>query len=67
MVLYAKDIVKTDFLSLSPGSTVFEGAGAMKNTRHGFAVIGTPEEPHGIVTEWDIIPWSSPRGGTRRA
>jgi len=55
MVLYAKDIVEKDFLSISAGSSVLEGAKAMKDTRHGFAIIGTPEEPHGIVTEWDII------------
>ncbi len=55
MVLYAKDIVQTDFLSVSANSTVFDGAKAMKSSRHGFAVIGTPNEPQGIVTEWDII------------
>ena len=55
MVLYARDIVKRDFLSFSAGSTVLEGAKAMKETRHGFAVIGSPAEPQGIVTEWDII------------
>jgi len=27
----------------------------MKNSRHGFAIIGTPENPQGVVTEWDII------------
>jgi len=27
----------------------------MKDTRHGFAIIGTPDNPQGIVTEWDII------------
>lgn len=55
MVLYARDIVEKDFLSLSANSTVLEGAKAMKNSRHGFAVIGTPTEPQGIVTEWDIV------------
>lgn len=55
MVLYAKDIVEKDFLSLSANSTVLEGAKAMKNSRHGFAVIGTAAEPQGIVTEWDIV------------
>ena len=55
MVLYAKDIVEKDFLSLSASSSVLEGARAMKNSRHGFAIIGTPEEPQGVVTEWDII------------
>jgi signal-transduction protein with cAMP-binding, CBS, and nucleotidyltransferase domain len=55
MVLYARDIVEKDFLSLSSSSTVLEGAKAMKNSRHGFALVGTPAEPQGIVTEWDIL------------
>ena len=55
MVLYAKDIVEKDFLSVPAESSVFEGAGAMKSTRHGFAIVGTPDQPQGIVTEWDII------------
>ena len=55
MVLYAKDIVEKDFLSLSATSTVLEGAKAMKGSRHGFAMIGTPADPQGVVTEWDII------------
>jgi len=55
VVLYARDIVQKDFLSVSEGTSVFEGAKAMKGTRHGFAIIGTPAEPRGVVTEWDII------------
>lgn len=55
MVLYARDIVEKDFLSLSSTDTVLEGAKAMKDKRRGFAVIGTPGEPRGIVTEWDIL------------
>ncbi|MDA4121503.1 MAG: CBS domain-containing protein [Thaumarchaeota archaeon] len=55
MVLYAKDIVETDFLSLSAESSVLEGARAMKESRHGFAVIGAPNRPEGMVTEWDIL------------
>ena len=55
MVLYAKDIVEKDFLTVSAGSTVLEGAQEMKKSRHGFAIIGTPEAPEGIVTEWDIV------------
>ena len=55
MVLYARDIVQKDFLSMPPTSTVLEGAKAMKKTGHGFAVIGAPAEPQGIVTEWDIV------------
>ena len=55
MVLYARDIVEKDFLPLSAGSTVLEGARAMKSARRGFAVIGTPSHPQGVVTEWDIV------------
>ena len=55
MVLYARDIVEKDFLSISGTNSVLEGAKAMKNSRHGFAIIGTPADPQGVVTEWDII------------
>lgn len=55
MVLYARDIVEKEFLVLSSGSTVLEGARAMKSAKRGFAVIGAKEEPQGIVTEWDIL------------
>jgi len=55
MVLYARDIVEKDFLSLSANTTILEGAKAMKNSKHGFAIIGTPEHPEGIVTEWDVV------------
>jgi CBS domain-containing protein len=55
VVLYAKDIVEKDFLSMSAAVSVLEGARAMKDSRHGFAIIGTPTEPQGVVTEWDVI------------
>jgi len=55
MVLFARDIVEKDFLTVSADSTVQEGAARMKTTRHGFAVIGTPDDPRGMVTEWDIV------------
>ncbi|HKT22573.1 MAG TPA: CBS domain-containing protein [Nitrososphaerales archaeon] len=55
MVLYARDIVEKEFLVLFSGSTVLEGARAMKSAKRGFAVIGAKEEPQGIVTEWDIL------------
>ena len=55
MVLYARDIVEKDFLSITADSTVLKGAELMKSSRHGFAVIGSPENPQGIVTEWDIV------------
>ena len=55
MVLYARDIVEKDFLSISADSSVLKGAELMKTSRHGFAVIGSPDSPQGIVTEWDIV------------
>jgi CBS domain-containing protein len=55
MVLYAKDIVEKEFIAISAGASVLEGAKLMKNSRHGFAIVGTPAEPQGIVTEWDIV------------
>ena len=55
MVLYARDILEKDFLSLSPQTTVLEAARSMKGSRHGFAVIGATTKPEGIVTEWDIL------------
>ena len=55
MVLYAKDIVETDFLSLPGGTTVLEASRSMRDSRHGFTVVGAPENPVGMVTEWDIL------------
>ncbi|MBI3859174.1 MAG: CBS domain-containing protein [Thaumarchaeota archaeon] len=55
MVLYARDIVEKDFLSLSSQTTVYKAAEAMKKTKHGFALIGSTDQPEGIVTEWDIV------------
>jgi malate dehydrogenase (oxaloacetate-decarboxylating) len=55
MVLYAKDILAKDFLSFSKGTPVLEAVKAMKGTRHGFAIVGPPANPEGIVTEWDVI------------
>lgn len=55
MVLYAKDIIEKDFLSLSAETSVVDAAMAMKNARRGFAIIGNTADPRGIVTEWDIV------------
>lgn len=55
MVLYAKDILEKDFLSLPQGTTILEAAKAMNASKHGFAIVGSPENPEGIVTEWDIV------------
>ena len=55
MVLYAKDILEKDFLSLADNTSVYEAAMVMDSTKHGFAIIGPPTRPEGIVTEWDIL------------
>lgn len=55
MVLYAKDILAKDFLSISRDASVLEAAKAMKASKHGFAVVGSPASPEGIITEWDIL------------
>src|SRR6267143_514630 len=56
MVLYAKDIVEAEFLTMPPRCSVLEAAKAMATRRHGFAIVMSPEgTPVGIVTEWDIL------------
>lgn len=56
MVLYAKDIMVKDYLSVPAGTSVLEAARMMRDGRHGFCVVATPEgKPEGIVTEWDFL------------
>ena len=55
LVLYARDVVEKDFLSLTADSTVVEAARAMKAQRRGFVLAGSPADPQGLVTEWDIL------------
>ena len=56
MVLYAKDIVEKDFLSLPAGTYVLEAARLMRDGGHGFVIVATPDgKPEGIVTEWDLL------------
>jgi malate dehydrogenase (oxaloacetate-decarboxylating) len=55
LVLYARDILAKDFISFPRSTSVLEAARAMKSTRHGFAIVGSPETPEGIVTEWDVV------------
>src|SRR5947199_4725268 len=56
MVLYAKDIVETDFLSLPPDTSVLQAAKAMATRHQGFAVVTTPDKGGvGIVTEWRVL------------
>jgi len=56
MVLYAKDIVETEFLSMPRDLEVLAAAKAMKERRHGFVVVvSSVGRPEGIVTEWDLL------------
>ena len=56
MVLYAKDIVETEFLSLPPNTSVLDAAKAMARRHQGFVIVASPlGPPVGIVTEWDVL------------
>ncbi len=56
MVLYARDIVERDFISLEPDTTVREASKIMKDRKHGFVITSRPDgSPGGVVTEWDIL------------
>ncbi|TLZ93879.1 MAG: CBS domain-containing protein [Methanobacteriota archaeon] len=56
MVLYAKDIVEPEFLSMRPQTSLLEAAKVMADRHHGFVLVTSAEgRPIGIVTEWDIL------------
>src|SRR2546430_16131359 len=56
MVLYAKDIVEAEFLSLPPSSSVFDAAKQRARGHQGFVIITSPAKgPVGIVTEWEVL------------
>ncbi len=56
MVLFAKDIVEKDFISLGGDVNSLEAAKLMKEKKEGFVVVVSPEGfPVGIVTEWDYL------------
>jgi len=56
MVLYAKDIVETEFLSLPPSTSVLDAAKIMARGHQGFVIVASPARgPVGIVTEWDVL------------
>src|SRR2546428_13786783 len=56
MVLYARDIVEKDFISLSPETSALEAAKRMAREGHGFVIVADPRGGAiGIVTEWDFI------------
>lgn len=56
MVLYAKDILDSDFVKMPRTATALEAAKVMKERRHGYVIIaGSDGTPEGIVTEWDYV------------
>ena len=56
MVLYAKDILEKEFISLPRRATVLDAAKVMRDRHHGFAIVVSGEgSPEGIVTEWDVL------------
>jgi IMP dehydrogenase len=56
MVLYAKDIVEKEFISLPAGTSVLDAARTMRERQHGFVIVVTADgKPEGIATEWDFL------------
>ena len=56
MVLYAKDILEPEFISMRPQTSLLEAAKLMADRHHGLVIVTSPEgRPIGIVTEWDIL------------
>jgi len=55
LVLYAKDIVESDFITLPAETSALEAARLMKEKKHGFALVSVNGKPKGIVTEWDYL------------
>ncbi len=55
MVLFARDVAETVFLSLPRETNALVAAKAMKEKRQGFVVVLNGSLPEGIVTEWDYL------------
>ncbi|MER3602256.1 MAG: hypothetical protein C4339_06020 [Nitrososphaerota archaeon] len=56
MPITAKELAEKDYITLGPEETAERAARVMKEKRHGFAIVASPEgRPLGIVTEWDFI------------
>jgi len=55
MVLYAKDLAESTFLSLPPDTNALEAAKTMKEKRQGYVIVSVDNKPEGIVTEWDYL------------
>ena len=56
MVLYAKDIVQRDFVSMPRDTNALEAARVMRDRHHGYVIVASVDgRPEGIVTEWDFL------------
>jgi CBS domain-containing protein len=56
MVLYAKDIVERDVVSMPRDMNALAAARTMRDRRHGYIIVVSPDgKPEGIVTEWDYL------------
>lgn len=55
MVLYAKDIVEPDFITLPEETTALQAAKLMAEKKHGYALVSMNGKPVGMVTEWDYL------------
>jgi len=54
-VLYAKDIVESDFITLPGETSALDAAKVMKEKKHGFVLVFFNGKPKGMVTEWDYL------------
>lgn len=54
-MLYAKDIVETDFISLAPDTNALDAAKLMAKKHRGFAIVVSNDRPTGVATEWDYL------------
>src|SRR5215470_16246497 len=55
MVLFARDILEKDFLTMPGDANAFDAAKLMSEKRHGFVIVSSESWPEGIVTEWDYL------------
>ncbi|HXQ92075.1 MAG TPA: CBS domain-containing protein [Nitrososphaerales archaeon] len=55
LVLYAKDIVESDFITLPGETSALDAAKVMKEKKHGFVLVFFNGKPKGMVTEWDYL------------
>jgi CBS domain-containing protein len=54
-VLYAKDIVELEFITLVGETTALDAARLMAEKKHGFALVSVDGKLTGMVTEWDYL------------